>query len=135
MKKRSMAPDEQTSEYSRTSGKTTIAPDVLITISRLTTLDTPGVYCMGSGPSSPNRLFNRRIGEGVQVDISGDTVSVDLYVVLSNDVNIREVSRNIQFQVARSISEMVGMQVGRVNVHIEDIYYPAETDNSHHNED
>jgi len=32
-----------------------------------------------------------------------------------------EVCRNIQNQVARSINEMVGMEVGRVNVHVEDI--------------
>jgi len=45
-------------------------------------------------------------------------------VILKNDVNVREVSRMIQQEVNRAISEMVGMQVGRVNVHIEDIDYP-----------
>jgi uncharacterized alkaline shock family protein YloU len=47
-------------------------------------------------------------------------------LILKNDVNIRDVSREIQQAVARSISDMVGMQVGRVNVHVEDIDYPAE---------
>lgn len=110
-------------------GKTTIAPDVLLTIARLTTLDTPGVYRMGDTPSSANRLFNRRFGEGVSIDIKEDSVSAEIYVILDNNVNIRDTSRKIQHNVARAISEMVGMQVGRVNIHIEDIYYPPESEN------
>ena len=48
-------------------------------------------------------------------------VYVDLYVVLKRDVNVRDVSHNIQHQVARAISEMVGMEIGKINVHVEDI--------------
>jgi uncharacterized alkaline shock family protein YloU len=48
--------------------------------------------------------------------------------VLKNDTNIREVSRNIQHDVTRAISEMVGMDVGYVNIHIEDIDYPSDNE-------
>jgi len=48
-------------------------------------------------------------------------VTADLYVVMKKDVNLREVSRNVQHNVTRAISEMVGMQVDRINIHIEDI--------------
>jgi uncharacterized alkaline shock family protein YloU len=108
-------------------GKTTIAPDVLLTIARLTTMDVPGVNRMGSIPPSGNRLFNRGAGNGVRIGVDGDTVSADLYVILNGGVNIRDVSRKIQSNVARAISEMVGMHIGRVNVHIENIDYTMET--------
>lgn len=108
-------------------GKTTVAPDVLLTIARLTTLNVEGVSRLSPAPASVNRLLKRRYGEGVVIDMQDDTVSAEIYVILKNDVNIRDVSRNIQSSVARAISEMVGMQVGRVNVHIEDIDYPEET--------
>jgi uncharacterized alkaline shock family protein YloU len=49
-------------------------------------------------------------------------------VILKNDVNMREVSRNIQHDVARAISTMVGMQVGRINIHIEDMDYPENSE-------
>jgi len=102
---------------------------VLLTIARLTTLNVAGVSRMSSLPGGVNRLFNRGIGEGVRIDIQDNqVVNADLYVILKNDVNIRDVSRNIQHSVARAISEMVGMRVGRVNVHIEDIDYPVETE-------
>jgi len=51
---------------------------------------------------------------------------IDLYIVLKQDVNIREVSRTVQHEVARAISEMVGILVGRINVHVEDIDYSVE---------
>lgn len=111
------------------SGKTTIAPDVLLTIARLTTLSVPGVSRMSPVSGGVNRLFRRGLNEGVRIDIrENDVVYAELYVILKNDVNMREVSRKIQHQVARAISEMVGMQVGRVNVHIEDIDYPSQAE-------
>jgi uncharacterized alkaline shock family protein YloU len=115
------------SDYADESSRTSIAPEVLLTIARLTALDVPGVSRMSDVPGGVNRLFQRGVGEGVRIDIRDDeTVYADLYVILQNDVNIRDVSREIQHKVARAISEMVGMQVGRVNVHIEDIDYPTE---------
>jgi uncharacterized alkaline shock family protein YloU len=118
---------KQVGEDFEASGKTTIAPEVLLTIARLTTLNTTGVSRLCAVPGGVNRLFNRGVSEGVRIDIQNDDiVNAELYVVLKNDVNIRDVSREIQHKVARAISEMVGMQVGRVNIHIEDIDYPTE---------
>lgn len=112
--------------YRTTAGKTTIAPEVLLTIARLTTLSNPNVSRMSSISGGVNRLFKKGIAEGVRIDIEDDIVSADIYVVLNSGVNIREASREIQSQVARAISDMVGMEVGRVNIHIEDIDYPDD---------
>jgi uncharacterized alkaline shock family protein YloU len=107
-------------------GKTTVAPEVLLSIARLTTLNVEGVSRMGSQPAAVNRLFQRGAGEGVSLEIKDEVVTIDLYVILKMDVNIRDVSRSVQRNVARAISEMVGMQVGRINIHIEDIDYALE---------
>jgi uncharacterized alkaline shock family protein YloU len=66
------------------------------------------------------------MSEGVQISVENNTVYADLYVILSRDVNVREVSRTIQYKVARAISEMVGMEVGKVNIHVEDIDYSPD---------
>jgi len=108
-------------------GKTSIAPDVLFTITQLATLSVPGVIRMSSVPGGINRLFQRGV-EGVQLQVKGDVVSVDLYIVIEHDVSIRELSQKVQAQVARAISEMVGMKVGHVNIHIEDVDFPVETE-------
>lgn len=111
-----------------TEGKTTIAQDVLITIAQLTTINVPGVSRMCIDPPGISRIFKRNFHEGVRVEVKGDIVFADIYVILNRDVNMREVSRNIQGQVSRAISEMVGMHVGGVNIHIEDIDYARENE-------
>ena len=113
------------SEPIRPPGKTTIAPNVLLAIARLTTLDVKGVIQMADIPGGVNRIFQRGYDEGVRIRIEEEHVYADLYVIVENNINVREVSRNIQNDVSRAISKMVGMEVGRVNVHIEDIYFPS----------
>ncbi len=110
-------------------GATTIAPDVLLTIAQLTTLNVNGVSRLSHVQTPVNRLLKRsQKREGVLIELVDDVVYVDIYVVLNSDVNVRDVSHNIQHEVSRAISEMVGMVVGRVNVHIEDIDYPSEVE-------
>ena len=105
----------------KTYGKTTIAPEVLISIAQVATLGVEGVSRLTPGPREVNTLFKRGITEGVNISIADDMVYVDLYVVLKRDVNVRDVSHTIQHQVARAISEMVGMEIGKINIHVEDI--------------
>jgi len=109
-------------------GKTTIAPEVLLTITRLTTLSVPGVSRMSSITGGVNHFLQRGISEGVRLHVKDDLVTADLFVILMNDLNIKEVSQKIQQQVSRAITEMVGMEVGRVNIHVEDIDFPQETE-------
>jgi len=122
-------------EYKEARGKTTIAPEVLLTIAQLTTLKTPGVSRMSNVPGGVNRLFRREYGEGVRIDIRDDVVYIDLHIILKKDMNIRDVSRQVQRNVARAISEMVGMPVGRVNIHVEDIDYSTEAETGSAEED
>ena len=59
----------------------------------------------------------------MRLEIKDNTVYANLYLILKNDVNIREVSREVQQQVSRSLQEMVGMEIGEIEIHIEDIDY------------
>jgi uncharacterized alkaline shock family protein YloU len=117
------------SDAKRSPGKTTIALDVLHTIARLATLEVEGVSRMYPDPTVKVKgLFKRTYCEGVEIDVQDDVVFADLFIILKNGYNIRDVSRNIQREVSRAITEMVGMSVGRVNIHVEDIDYPGENE-------
>jgi uncharacterized alkaline shock family protein YloU len=74
---------------------------------------------------SLNELF-KRDNEGIRITVEDNNVFIDLYLILEKDVNIREVSRTVQQAVTRAIAEMTGMDVGHVNIHIEDIEYSNE---------
>ena len=120
--------EDQTIDVPRPPGKTTIAPEVLLTIARLATLEIQGVSRMAPVPGGVSWILKRSQADGIHIEIEDDRVYADIYAILEHDVNVREVSRNIQREVARAISEMVGMEVGRVNLHIENIDYPPETE-------
>ena len=106
-----------------TQGKTTVSPEVLTTIARLSALGVPGVSRLAPIFGGVNRLFRRGAGDGVRIETEENIVYADLHLILKQDVNIREVSRNVQQNVARAIQEMVGMDIGHINIHIEDIDY------------
>jgi len=106
-------------------GSTTISTEVLNKIARLTTLSVQGVSRMSSSTGLLNRLLDREDHKGAKVLIKDNKVYVDVYVVLISDMNVRKISREIQERVSRAISEMVGMDVGGVNIHIMDIDFSA----------
>ena len=100
-------------------GTVIISPAVLSMIARLTTLTVPGVARMSS--SGVRRLFGPRGCDGVKLQVVDETVVLDLYVVAAADVNMLQLSREIQGKVTRAIHEIVGMPVREVNVHIVDV--------------
>ena len=106
----------------RSPGKTTIAPEVLQNIAELTTLSVEGVSRLNAQVGRVGKLLpgSHRRG-GVSIEIKDSQVNIELDVILKNDVNVRQVSREIQTEVARSVSEMVGMEIGQIDVNIEDI--------------
>ncbi len=114
---------ETMEEQSRPPGKTTIAPEVLITIARMATLSVEGVSDMAPVAGGVNRLFRRGAENGVQIVLHDNVASAEIFIIVKEEVNIREVGRNVQQQVMRAIQEMTGMDVGHVDVHVEDIHY------------
>jgi uncharacterized alkaline shock family protein YloU len=100
-------------------GTVIISPAVLSMIARMTTLAVPGVARMAC--AGVDRLLGSRRGDGVKVQVVDDMVNLDLHIVAESDVNMLNLSREIQSKVARAIHDIVGMAVREVNVHIADV--------------
>jgi uncharacterized alkaline shock family protein YloU len=100
-------------------GKVIISPSVLSIIARQTTLSVPGVARMAG--ASVRRLLGSRDGSDVKVQVDDDMVALDLHIIAESDVNMLELSREIQCKVTRTIHEIVGMAVREINVHIADV--------------
>jgi uncharacterized alkaline shock family protein YloU len=109
--------------YLSSAGRTTIAPAVLITITRLTALAVPGVTRLAPGPGRAGRIFRRGLHQGILLEVNDSSVSLELHLAVAPEANVREVAGRVQADVARAIQETVGMQVGRIDVHIEDVDY------------
>jgi len=103
-------------------GRVTIAHNVLLTIARLTTCSVPGVVRLV--PCGVQGWLRRGGDEGVLLEVDGDRVRFDLFVVADANANLRQVGQKIQEEVARAIRDMVGMAPEAINVHIQDVVYP-----------
>jgi uncharacterized alkaline shock family protein YloU len=104
-------------------GSIIVSPGVLATIAKLTALSVPGVARMNLGLGyDVARILRREVeGDGVHVEVDEDVVSIDLHIVALPGYNILRLGRQIQSEVARATEEMVGMPVGDINVHIDDV--------------
>ena len=102
-------------------GTVTIAPDVLVSIARLTALATPGVARLN--PAGMRAVFGGKDG-GVHVGVEDDRVTVEVRLVVEHGTNMLQLSQGLQSKIARAIQDMVGMDVATVNVFIADVEFP-----------
>ena len=103
-------------------GKVTIAPNVLITIFQKTTLAEPGVAQLCDNVPGVKRLLGlHTVGRGVKISVGDNRVTADVYLVARRGVDLLQMGRNLQSQIVEAIQKMVGMDVGEINIHIEDI--------------
>jgi uncharacterized alkaline shock family protein YloU len=108
-------------------GKVIIAPEVLITIAKLSTLSVPGVARMAAVPGGIDRYLKRGYADGVRIQVVGHALFADLHIVVTGDANVHNVSQAVQEEVTRAFAEMVSMDARTVNVHVEDVTFDEES--------
>ncbi len=116
------------SDERKSNGRIEVAPGVLTTIARMTTLACPGVRGLASPPAEMSRLFRRHVirQDGIVLDMHGGDLNFDIYVLLDPDVSVMATSRSIQAAVVEAIDKMVGVPVAAVNIHVEDVVFSQE---------
>jgi len=103
-------------------GKVTIAPTVLTTIVRLTTLEQRGVRRLVPVPLKVRGFLpGGATEEGIRVEVTEAGVEVEVHIVADASENMLQLGSALQNNITRAITEMVGMAVARVDVHIDDV--------------
>ncbi len=103
-------------------GNVTIAPEVLVQLVRLTALATPGVArLVPTLTGNVRRLFGGKTGEGIEIEIEDNSVTIDLYIVAEPDAQMLPLGQTLQREISRAVQDVVGMPVKEVNIHIEDV--------------
>jgi uncharacterized alkaline shock family protein YloU len=103
-------------------GKVTIAPGVLVTIVQKAAVSVPGVVRLSPNIPGVGRFLGlHTVGQGVRVQIIGQVVAIDVYLVAARGTDLYQMGRQLQRQITRAIHDIVGMDVREVNVHIEGI--------------
>jgi len=103
-------------------GEVRIARRVLRTVVEQAVLSVPGVMRLAKLRSARLHLFGRPLPRhGVTLVVRGNTVAVDLYLIVAPGAGMVEVGAAAQEAVGAAISHILGMVVGAINVYIQDV--------------
>jgi uncharacterized alkaline shock family protein YloU len=104
-------------------GKVMVAPEVLLTVVRQTTLSIDGVVELyGTWPENIGKLLGiHTAAEGIAIQIEDDALLVDVHIIARPDAQMVQLGRALQEAICRSVEDIVGLDVEAVNVHIEDV--------------
>ncbi len=115
-------------------GTVTVAPEVLLSLVRLTALATPGVARLApTFQGGVKRLFGGKAAEGIEIEIEDHTVSIDVYIVAEPDAQMLHLGQTLQREITRAIHDGIGMPVKEINIHIEDVADRAPGESSRTN--
>jgi uncharacterized alkaline shock family protein YloU len=114
-------PMQLSTEY----GKIDIADQVIAVIAGSAALDCYGLVGMASRKGLKDGIADLlgrdNLSRGVEVRREGDTLHLDLYVIVSYGTRISEVAHNIQSKVKYVLEEVVGLKVDFVNIFVQGV--------------
>lgn len=103
-----------------TTSSTSISPDVIRDVARITTLATPGVLSLVDQPTVIS-IVPRETFRGVDVSLNDQNAQISLHLVASQDAALMELGKQIQKSVSEAVEEICGVNVSAVNVTFEDV--------------
>ena len=110
-------------------GNIKISVDVVTTIAGIAVSEIKGVSNMYTSfvDGFAERLGAKKsTSKGVKVEMNGDSVGIDLYIVVEYGIKIPELAWTIQENVKNRVETMTGLTVSKVNIHIEGISFEKE---------
>lgn len=112
-------------------GNIKISVDVVSTIAGIAASEVEGVagmYGTFAGGIKEMLGAKKNPSKGVKVDMGDGTASIDLYIVVDYGVRIPELSWEIQESVKSNVETMTGLNVLKVNIHIEGVSFAKENE-------
>lgn len=111
-------------QHETSLGTVHIDTDVVALIAGAAAVECYGLVGMHApGLKQGLSLIRRKedLARGVVVSKEETAAVIDLYVVVQYGVNIVEVSHNVMEQVRYAVEGLCGLEVSRVNVHVEGV--------------
>ena len=138
-KKKVETKDEIIGGVSETSGvnveiasNLTISEDVIGIIAGLAAAEVEGVSGMTLGfVDGVNQILgsNKKYSKGVKIELEGNEVVINLFVIVRYGVKIPDVAFSIQNAVKNSVEGMTGLKVKSVNINVQGVTFEKEKSN------
>lgn len=103
-------------------GQVEITPTAIASIAGQAVLKSYGVVGLSSKSGRGLLSLSRdNVKKGVEINIIGDEIIIDLYVIIEYGTRISTVAHNIMENVKFSVEKALGVPVSQVNVHVQDL--------------
>lgn len=103
-----------------------ISEDVISIIAGIAAAEVEGVSGMTLGlVDGINQILgsNKKYSKGVKIELNGNNVVIDLYVIVKYGVRIPDVAFSIQNAVKSEVETMTGLNVQSVNINVQGVTF------------
>lgn len=104
-------------------GDIKISAGVLIKIITNITSNCYGVigFTAGNTPKLVNEDSISSLSKGVRIKVEQGKLAIDLHIATTYGINMHTVSESIRSSVKYQIEHITGVEVGRLNIHVETV--------------
>jgi len=123
---RTVMPEKKANEIEQdVIGEIKISADVISVIAHTVASEIEGVAGMNPNLSEniSSVLGRKNPTKGVKVEIDGNVVTIDFYILVEYGARIPEVAWRIQERVKSAVESMTGMNVASINIHVQGISF------------
>ena len=113
-----MAENKEYMIHQEEDGAIQISEDVVASIASTTAAEGDGVSAMMSANVSDLMGGKKMSAKGVRVEMDGEGIVVNLFILLRYGCAVSEVAQKVQSSVFAALEGMTGFQVNAVNVHV-----------------
>lgn len=113
-----MAENKEYMIHQEGDGAIQISEDVVASIASTTAAEVDGVSAMMSANVSDLMGGKKMSAKGVRVEMDGEGIVVNLFILLRYGCAVSEVAQKVQSSVFAALEGMTGFQVNAVNVHV-----------------
>ena len=101
-------------------GKVEIAPEVIEVIAGIAAAEVEGIAQMRGNFAAGvvERLGKKNHGKGVKVELSEESVKVDIYCTVKFGISIPKVAQEVQDNIRQALINMTAIEPDEVNIHI-----------------
>ncbi|WP_433334030.1 Asp23/Gls24 family envelope stress response protein [Spirillospora sp. CA-294931] len=127
------------SELVTPEGRTKIADGVVAKIAGMAARDIGGVHAMGAGMARrmgsvkerlPGGMGGQNVMQGVAVQVGERQAAIDIDLVVEYGAAIPQLAQAVRSNVIKEVEHACGLEVVEVNITVDDIHVPGETDDS-----
>ncbi|RQD77835.1 MAG: Asp23/Gls24 family envelope stress response protein [Candidatus Syntrophonatronum acetioxidans] len=110
--------------YKTSFGNITISKEVIALIAGMAAAECYGIVGMASWKISDGiseLLKMENLSKGVEVDIAGEDLVINLYIVVGYGTKINQVALNVMEKVKYGVESKTGLKTGQVNINVQGV--------------